>query len=215
MITENMGAGFNANGGAPSRAGTNYLTVKEEKKLFKTIKSRKEKQAERDFVLFKLCRLTGLRRGEALALNVGDIRGKDLLILTAQIAEKGAVGTVHLPVELQDIFTKFLRLKKTWGESIDSDAALFISKKGRRLAGRTVIDSMAKWCAEAGIPCYTPHAWRHTKAHRILDDTSNIDPDERHKTLLFIQAQLRHKTIASTGIYLKPSRKQMASVAGI
>ena len=42
-----------------SRAGINYLTESEEKKLFSFLKNRKDKQAERDYVLLRLCRSGG------------------------------------------------------------------------------------------------------------------------------------------------------------
>ena len=84
-----------------SKAGFNYPTTEpEEKKLFSLLKNRKERQAERDYVLLKLCRLTGIRRGEALALNVGDVAGKDRLVVDERIAEKGAIGEVFLCTEL-------------------------------------------------------------------------------------------------------------------
>ena len=204
---------FNPN--VKSKAGTNYLTEKEEKALFKVLRNQKGKQAERDLALFKLCRLTGLRRGEALALNVGDVRSKSEIFLNNQMAEKGAVGKVYLPVELQGMLVRFLRLKKSWGEDIDDEAPLFISKKGKRLSGRSFVDSMGKWCDLAVIPRFTPHALRHTKAHRILDDTRCLDPDERQKALVFAKEQLRHKSISSTGVYLKPTKEEMEKVAGI
>ena len=150
-----------------SKAGINYLLEDEEKKLFNFLKNQKDKQAERDYVLLRLCRATGLRRGEALALNVGDVINKEKIEVTDRIAEKGAVGEVYLPVEMQETIKRFLRLKRTWKESLENDAPLFISRKGLRLSLRSFKDIMDKWCRLAGIPRYTPHALRHTKAQRI------------------------------------------------
>ena len=198
-----------------SRAGTNYLTETEEKQLFKTLKSRKGPLPERDFCLIKLCRMTGLRRGEALALNVGDIQGKTTLEVTERIAEKGGLGQVGIPVELQLVISHFLKLKRKWGESLAGDAPLFVSKKGQRLSARSFNDLMDKWCQEAGLPKYSPHALRHTKARRIMDDYMNIPEEQRAKKLNFAQKQLRHKNITSTAIYTEPSKEEMETVGGI
>ncbi len=198
-----------------SRAGTNYLTVQEEKTLFNCLKGTKGKQAERDYVLLKLCRSTGLRRGEVLALDVGDVMGKDKIIVDERIAEKGAVGEVYLPVELQDILKHFLRLKRQWREGLEDDSPLFISKKGGRLSLRSFNDLMDYWTTRSGIPRYTPHALRHTKGQRIMNDRKHLDDTERHKALLLAQRQLRHKSINSTVVYTGPTKEEMQRVGEI
>jgi len=198
-----------------TNAGTNYLTEIEERKLFNLLKNRKDKQAERDYTLLKLCRMTGLRRGEALALNVGDVYGKDQIAVDERIAEKGATGEVYLPVDLQDILKRFMKLKKSWGESLEDVSPLFVSKKGKRLSLRSFNDIMDKWCAAADIPRYTPHALRHTKAHRIMDDVKHLSDDEKQKALLFTNKQLRHKSINATMIYTMPTKEEMEKVAAI
>ena len=198
-----------------SKAGVNYLTEKEEKTLFSFLKNRKDKQAERDFVLIKLCRATGLRRGEALALNVSDVINKDKIIVNERIAEKGAVGEVYLPVEIQELVRHFLRLKRAWRESLDDEAPLFISRKGQRLSLRTFKDIMDKWCRLSGIPRVTPHALRHTKAQRIMSDVRHLSDDERQKALIFTNRQLRHKSLNSTMVYTMPTKEEMMRVGAI
>ncbi|MFA5354004.1 MAG: tyrosine-type recombinase/integrase [Thermodesulfovibrionales bacterium] len=198
-----------------SKAGVNYLTETEEKKLFGFLKNRKDRQAERDYVLLKLCRATGLRRGEALALNVGDVLGQVKIEVNARIAEKGAIGEVYLPVEIQEILKGFHRLKRAWGESLEDEAALFVSRKGGRLSLRSFNDLMDKWCEEAGVPRYTPHALRHTKAQRIMADTRHLTDEERQKALLFANRQLRHRSLNSTAVYTAPNKEEMERVARI
>lgn len=210
-----------------SKAGINYLLEAEEKTLFTFLKNRKDKQAERDYVLLKLCRATGLRRGEALALNVGDIyshspisreaRGSvtDKIIVDERIAEKGAVGDVYLPVEMQEILNRFIRLKRTWKDGLEDNSPLFVSRKGMRLSLRSFKDVMDKWCKLAGIPRYTPHALRHTKAQRIMADVSHLSDDERQKALIFANKQLRHKSLNSTMVYTQPSKEEMQRVGAI
>lgn len=198
-----------------TRAGENYLLESEEKKLFAAIKSRKGPQAERDYVLVRLCRATGLRRSEALALNVGDVFGRECLEVDERIARKGSVGQVYIPKDMQDLLLRFMRLKKKWGESVDFAEPLFVSRKGKRLSPRAFNDLMDKWCAAAGIGKFSPHALRHTKGHRIMDDCRHLSPEEAAKKLLFAQKQLRHKSITSTAIYTAPTKEEMERVGDI
>ena len=92
---------------------------------------------------------------------------------------------------------------------------LFVSKKGNRLALRTFNDLVNKWCAEAGIPHYSPHALRHTKAQRIMADIKHLNSDEQEKKLRFVNQQLRHKSWGATLIYTKPTKEQMSRVGAI
>lgn len=199
---------------ARSRAGSNYLTEIEEKKLFNFLKVRKDYQAERDYVLLKLCRLTGLRRGEALALNVGDVAGKDRLVIDDRIAEKGATGDLAICRELQEVLSRYLKLKRAWSESLEDDAPLFVSRKGGRLSLRAFNDLTDKWCMAARISRYTPHALRHTKAQRIMNDP-RLSDDEKKKALLFVNKQLRHKSMNSTLVYTQPTKEEMARIGEI
>jgi len=198
-----------------TKAGENYLTESEEKKLFNHLKRLKDKQAERDFVLLKTCRLLALRRREALALNVGDVFGATSLEIDEHIAAKGAVGSLSIPVELQDILQRFLKLKRKWGEDMTDDAPLFVSKKGNRLALRTFNDLVDKWCREAGGERITPHGLRHTKGRRIMDDVRHLNEEERDKKLLLANRQLRHKSMTATLIYTAPTKEEMEKVGAL
>jgi integrase len=200
---------------AGSKAGINYLLEAEEKKLFSFLKNRKDRQAERDYVLLRLCRATGLRRGEALALNVGDVLNREKIEVNERIAEKGAVGEVYLPVDIQETLKRFMKMKRIWGESLDDNAPLFVSRKGMRLSIRSFKDIMDKWCRLAGIPRYTPHALRHTKAQRIMADVRHLSDDERQKALIFTNKQLRHKSLNSTMVYTAPTKEEMQRVGAI
>lgn len=207
---------MNASAGTiQTRAGENYLTEDEEKRLFKLLRNRKDWQAERDYTLLRLARATGLRRVELCRLRVGDVLKKTILEVTGRIAAKGAVGDVHLPKDIQALIRWFLKLKRAWGESLDDDAPLFISRKGGRMDESTVHRLLDKWCREAGIPHYSPHALRHTKARRIIDDTKILSDEDRTRALQFANKQLRHKSWNATLIYTAPTKEQMMQVAEI
>ncbi|WP_305043870.1 tyrosine-type recombinase/integrase [Geoalkalibacter sp.] len=198
-----------------TKAGTNYWTADEEKRLWAFLRRLKDRQAERDFVLLKLCRLTGLRRVEALRLNVGDVAGREKIVVDERIAAKGATGEVHIAQELQELLRGFLRLKRQWKEDLGEDAPLFVSRRGTRLSLRSFNDLVDKWCAQAGVSRITPHGLRHTKAQRIMHDTRHLSEDERMRALQFVNRQLRHKSMNSTLIYTAPTREHMEKVGAI
>ena len=198
-----------------TRAGENYLTEEEEKKLFKLLRDRKDWQAARDYALIRLARATGLRREEISNLNVADVYGKERLECNERVAVKGAIGTVDIPVDIQKLLHDFFRQKHARGESLADDEPLFVSKKGNRLDLSTINRLMDKWCKLAGIPHYSPHALRHTKAQRIMADIKHLSPEEQDKKLRFVNQQLRHKSWGATMIYTRPTKEQMARVGAI
>ena len=199
-----------------TKAGENYLTEEEEKRLFAHLGRLKDRQAERDLVLLKTMRLLALRRVEATRLNVADVYRREWLVVDERIAAKGAVGDLDIPVELQRLLTEFVKKKRAWGESLADDAPLFVARGGKRLSIRSVNDLVRKWLDECGIGHrVTPHGFRHTKAQRIVNDERHLSPEKRNRALQIANRQLRHKSMTSTLIYTAPTREDMALVAGI
>jgi len=198
-----------------TRAGENYLTEKDEKRLFGYLKRLKDRQAERDFALLKVMRLLALRVSEALALDVGDVTGRSRLVVDERIACKGGTGVLDIPVELQEVLATYLRRKRAWGEDVADDAPLFVSRRGGRMTRRAVNDLVDRWCREAGVPRITPHGLRHTKGRRVMDDVRHLAPEERDRKLSLVNRQLRHKSMSATLIYTAPTKEQMAKVAAI
>ena len=204
-----------------TRAGENYLTIPEEKQLFDYLKQLKGTNPERDYVLLLTMRLLGLRRIEVVRLNVGNVYGKDKLVVDERIAAKGSVGVLNIPsnkqkphTDLQRFLVEFMRRKRQWGESVDDDAPLFVSRNGNRLSTRAVNDILDKWQAAAGLKHrITVHGLRHTKAQRIVRDERYLTTGQRNNALGLAQKQLRHKNPASTSIYTAPSREDMAAAA--
>lgn len=197
-----------------TRAGENYLTVAEEKQMFDHLKQLKTHQAERDLVLLKTYRLLGLRRVEGVRLDVGDVYGKERLLIDERIAAKGATDIMIIPVELKKLFKEFMRWKRQVGESLFDDAPLFVSRRGLRLSIRAVNDIMTKWLEASGVEHkVTPHGLRHTKGQRIVRDDRYLTPQQRQNSLLLANKQLRHKSLSSTLIYTAPSREDMAAAA--
>ena len=149
------------------------------------------------------------------ALNIGDVRELTKINVDERIAAKGGIGEVYLSVEIQDLIRGYIRKKRYWGEGTADEDPLFVSKQGNRIGLRTINTMMTKWCKEAGLPHYTPHALRHTKAHRIMDDVRHLGPEERGQKLLIAGKQLRHKSLNATMIYTQPTKEQLEIAANI
>jgi site-specific recombinase XerD len=140
---------------------------------------------------------TGLRCAELAALTCGDLQvGRGESALVVQRGKGGKRRVVGGPA-LKALLRQFLDHKEARGESVQVKAPVFASERG---GGR--LDPSAIWRAVAqayravGIRGANVHSLRHTHARRLL--ASGAD-------LAAVQHQLGHSSLATTGIYLKPT----------
>jgi len=178
-----------------------YLTEKEEKALLSTIREIKGKRAERDYIVIFLGLNTGLRCSEIIGLNIGDVRNREKLFVRPEIAKRAKARIIPINKKLQIAIKRFIKNKLLWGEGIQDEAPLFISKKGNRLSKRALQDLFEHWCKRAGLVRsangsaraeYTVHSMRHSFAKRLM---------QRGYSLAVVQKLLGHASLASTGIY--------------
>lgn len=152
----------------------------------------------RNFVLFTLLYRLGLRLGEALALDLGDL---DLDGEVLHIHGKGRrARTLPLLADLADLLRRWLLLRGRLFRA-RTNTALFLSKKGNRLSLRAAEESFASLVARAGpfrLRKVTPHSLRHAFATHAMEGEAD---------LLVLKAALGHAWLKSTEIYLHPSLK--------
>lgn len=150
----------------------------------------------RDYLLYSFLYTLGLRVGEAVAINISDIDFKADTIL---IHGKGRrERTLPIVPDLKRILKKYLVYRR---RLINADRldALFISKKGNRLAIRTVEENFQKVIdlnRPSTLKKITPHTLRHAFASHAMEKKSD---------LLVIKAILGHAKLATTEVYLHPS----------
>lgn len=104
--------------------------------------------------------LTGLRVGEVFELNIDSIKNRQLHV----IGKGGKRRKLHLSDELFRVISEYLAVRKYFYNS-DKTKALFVSKKGNRLAIRTMEDNLRKLVSKAGLSLrfnVTCHTLRHT-----------------------------------------------------
>jgi len=81
-----------------------------------------------------------------------------------------------------------------------------VSRKGGRVAQRTIQDMVEKWYIKAGLTDadgkakYVTHSLRHSFAMKLRRKGINLER---------IQKLLGHASLQATGIYLEPSREDM------
>lgn len=154
----------------------------------------------RDYALYALMYQIGLRVGEVHTLNLQDI---DFEKQSLTVIGKGKrPRTLHINKELVDILTQYLAVRELFYNSWLTDA-LFLSKKGNRLAIRTMEDNLKKILnrVQLQIPFnVTCHTLRHSLASHLNDKDVDV---------LVIQSILGHSSARSTEIYIHPSQKRI------
>lgn len=158
------------------------------------------KAAPRYYMLFRLMVLTGLRPGEALGLQPGDIEG-DRIRLERVISQRrvgpcktGADGGF----EYVDLPPGLARDLRRWSTANAADALasgyphvwLFPLDGGRHGNHETLLDAFARVLRAAQLPMhFTPHCLRHTYATQQLIAGESV---------YYVSRQLRHADIRMT-----------------
>jgi site-specific recombinase XerD len=153
---------------------------------------------------------TGLRVGEVHSLDISSI---DFESHTLEVIGKGKKRReLHLTDEMIQILVEWMAVRSRFYKS-NKTQALFISKKGNRLAVRTMEDNMKKILNKSGI--YTRfNVSCHTLRHSFASHLNDKDVD-----ILVIQSLLGHLSPRSTEPYIHPSlekvREAMEKLPGV
>src|SRR5437667_7646975 len=128
----------------------------------------------RDHVIIALALGTGLRLGEIVGLNVGDVytpdgRPRNRVRLRPEIAKGGRSGDIFQPDALVVKFRGFWRYKARRREGLRSEDPLFCSQGGRRrISPRRIQFAFRTWQMKAGFDRLYPfHALRHTAVTEV------------------------------------------------
>jgi integrase len=160
----------------------------------------------RDHLVFSVELGTGLRLGEIVGLNVGDVffddgRPRTRVRLRPEIAKGGRAGDVFVPDALVEKLARFWLHKQARRERLDPSAPLFCNQGRRRTSRRRVQVLFRAWQVVAGFSRLYPfHAARHssiTAAYRATHD------------LFLAQRFARHASPLTTTVYIYPSDEEM------
>jgi len=178
----------------------NALTKNQVKIFFKHI-HRNHFLGVRDYAVYALMYKIGLRVGEVNRLNLTDLDLKNQKITVLGKGKKRR--TLHIDAEMNTILTQWLALRQHFLNQ-ETAKALFLSKKGKRLATRTMEDNFNKVRSRLNINVHfnlTCHTLRHSFASHLNDEDVDV---------LVIQDLLGHATPrTTTSYYIHPSEKKV------
>jgi len=164
----------------------------------------------RDYAIYALMYQLGLRVGEVHTLNLTNLDFDNHKITVIGKGKKPR--TLHMNDELIEILCQYLAVRELFCNSWLTPA-LFISKKGNRIAIRTMEDNLKKILLQTDFHAHfnvTCHTLRHSMASHLNDKDVDI---------LVIQSILGHLSARSTEPYIHPSqdriRKAMEKLPGV
>jgi len=160
----------------------------------------------RDHAIYSLAFGTGLRLGEIVGLNVGDVfngngRPRTRIRIRPEIAKRGKAGDVFLPDKLVAKLRRLRSFKKERGESLEPDAPLFCNQSRTRISKRRVQYAWREWLKRAGFDRLYPfHCLRHSAVTNVYLAT---------RDLFLAQRFARHVSPLTTTVYTHPSDEEM------
>ncbi len=186
-----------------------------ETKRLLTTPDKRTTQGKRDAAVLSLLARTGIRKGELVALAVGDFAEgppASITVRTLKQRGKGKPRTIPLTADTGALVREYLRTR-TNGASPPPEAPLFLTLgkhgpwKARGLTASAVEGILTRALIKAGITAHvTPHSLRHNFATKALRGGADL------KT---VQDLLGHRSIGSTQVYLHshPARLREAVAA--
>jgi integrase/recombinase XerC len=156
--------------------------------------------ATRDRAMFELLYSSGLRRGELIALNVGDGR-LDLRQGEVTVTGKGAkTRTVPIGAKAKQALAAWLNAR----QAAPGEKALFIGARGRRISAGTVGTRLKRWARRRGLQENVhPHMLRHSFATHVLQSSQDLRA---------VQEMLGHASISTTQVYTHLDYQALAKV---
>lgn len=160
----------------------------------------------RDHLIISLALGTGLRLGELVGLNVGDLyfpdgRPRQRVRVRAEIAKRGRAGDVFIPDALMPKLERFHGYKVGRRESVEPGAPLLCSQGRRRISPRRI--QVVFRCAQvaAGFDrLYGFHALRHTSVTNVYRSS---------RDLFLAQRFARHASPLTTVVYTHVSDEDL------
>jgi len=160
----------------------------------------KEPIVARDRAIMELLYSSGLRLGELIDLNMGDV---DLADKTVRVTGKGNKDRI-VPVgrHARQAISEWLPLRGEFARG--EGKALFVSKQGNRLSPRSVQSRVSYWAKRQGIDTKVyPHLFRHSFASHLLESSHDLRG---------VQELLGHANISTTQVYTHLDFQHLAQI---
>jgi integrase/recombinase XerC len=156
--------------------------------------------AIRDRAMLELIYSSGLRLAELISINLNDIDFSDRIITVTGKGNK----TRSIPIGQHAIKAIKRWLKDRTAMVNESEQALFISSRGKRISPRSVQDRLKQWAIKQGLPNHVhPHMLRHSFASHLLESSGDLRA---------VQELLGHADISTTQVYTHLDFQHLAQV---
>ena len=156
--------------------------------------------AIRDKAMLELIYSSGLRLAELISLNINDIDFADQIVIVTGKGKK----TRSVPVGRHAVNAIKNWLKKRQSFAPDSEQALFVSQRGKRISARSVQQRLKGWAIKQGLPGHVhPHMLRHSFASHMLESSGDLRA---------VQELLGHADISTTQVYTHLDFQHLAQV---
>jgi integrase/recombinase XerC len=154
----------------------------------------------RDRAMLELTYSSGLRLGELVGLNLGDVDAADRTVRVLGKGSKARVVPVgkHALAALRDWLAVRGELARP------GETAIFVGVRGARVSPRTVQQRVNEWARRRGAPTKVhPHMLRHSFATHLLESSGNLRA---------VQELLGHASLSTTQIYTHVDFQHLAHV---
>lgn len=154
----------------------------------------------RDRAILELFYSSGLRLAELVGLDLIDL---DIADRTVRVIGKGGKPRV-LPVggPALEALQAWLAIRGEMAET--GETAIFVSRRGTRLARRTVQQRVNLWARRRGTPVGVhPHMLRHSFASHLLESSGDLRA---------VQELLGHASISTTQVYTHLDFQHLAQI---
>ena len=155
----------------------------------------------RDHAIWELFYSSGLRVGELVQLDCGDLDLQEGMVLVR--SGKGGKGRV-VPVgrHARKAIVAWLGIRSKWVKP--QELALFVNRYGDRLTSRGVQLRLRRWGRQMGLEKRLyPHLLRHSFASHLLEASGNLRA---------VQELLGHADIATTQVYTHLDFQHLAKI---
>jgi len=190
------------------RATPQTITTSEADRLITQLASpNNSPEALRDRAMMHLMFATGLRVGEIVALNIGDV---DLSVGIVTIAGTGKTGKSRMvPINSQAAVSsvrEYLERERLAlstsdegkGLAVRDREALFVNHRGQRLTRQGFWLILKRYAKQAGLGEVSPHTLRHTFAAQRLKNGADMRD---------LQKMLGHASISTTQVYARMGQR--------
>jgi len=154
----------------------------------------------RDLAMLELMYSSGLRLAELVSLDVSDIDLKDAAIPVTGKGNKTRIVPVG-KIALERI-KQWCSVRGRFCQ--DKEPALFVSRRGTRIAARSVQQRFKNWGIKKALDSHLhPHRLRHSFASHLLESSGDLRA---------VQELLGHADISTTQIYTHLDYQHLAEV---